>query len=78
MLALLKIFIIITLAILALSAFFGVIAFYIDLHNFKDDKQMSLPRAKLIQKIIEQNELERQKKAEQEVEQKESEENENA
>ena len=76
MLDLLRFFIVAVVAVLVLSGFCGVIAFYIDLHKFKDEKQLSLPRAKLIEKIIEQNELERQKKAEQETDQKESEENE--
>lgn len=51
MLALLKFFIIILLLVLVLSAVFGIIAFFKDLHDFKAEKNLSLPRKKLIQAL---------------------------
>lgn len=64
MLAILTFFLKGLLAVLIVSAFCGLVAFFLDLHRFKGEMQMSLPRAKLIQSIIEAQELERQKKAE--------------
>lgn len=52
MLALLKLFIIILLLVLVLSAFCGIIAFFKDLHDFKAEKNLSLPRKKLIQALV--------------------------
>lgn len=52
-----KFFIIIMIIILLISAFCGVIAFFKDLHEFKSEKQMSLPRRKLIQSILDEQEL---------------------
>lgn len=64
MLAILKFFVLVTLFILAVSAVCGIIAFFRDIHQFKGEQNMSLPRAKLIQKIIEENELARSSAAE--------------
>ena len=52
MLALLKLFIEILLLILVLSAFCGIIAFFKDLHDFKSEKNLSLPRKRLIETLL--------------------------
>lgn len=57
MLNIFKFFIMIMIIILLISAFCGVIAFFKDLHDFKSEKQMSLPRRKLIQAILDEQEL---------------------
>lgn len=57
MLNIFKFFIMIMIIILLISAFCGVIAFFKDLHDFKSKKQMSLPRRKLIQSILDEQEL---------------------
>lgn len=63
MLAILKLFLFALLLVLFISAFCGLVAFFLDLRRYKGEHKMSLPRAKMIQKIIEQDELERQKRA---------------
>ncbi len=63
MVEILKMFIEVVLLVLVVSAVCGLAAFFKDIRRFRGEAQMSLPRAKLIEKIIEQNELERQKKA---------------
>lgn len=60
MVAILKFFILSLIAILALSALCGVIAFFIDLHHFKSEKDLSLPRKRLIQALYEEQEFARQ------------------
>lgn len=60
MVFILKILALSLIVILALSAFFGVIAFFIDLHTFKTEKDLSLPRKRLIQALYEEQELTRQ------------------
>ena len=67
MLEILKLLIEFILLVLVVSAVCGLVAFFRDLKRFKGDLNISLPRAKLIEKIIEQQELERQKKAEEAV-----------
>lgn len=57
MLSILTIFIKFLMLVLAISAFCGVLAFFKDLHNFKSEKQMSLPRRKLIQAILDEQTL---------------------
>lgn len=57
MVAVLKLFVLCLIFILAFSAFCGIIAFFKDLRDYKTDKQLSLPRKKLIQAIIEEQEL---------------------
>lgn len=52
MLALLKLFIEILLLVFILSAVCGIIAFFKDLHDFKSEKNLSLPRKKLIQALV--------------------------
>lgn len=54
MLSILIIFIKFLILVLAISAFCGVLAFFKDLRNFKSEKQMSLPRRKLIQAILDE------------------------
>ena len=63
MLEVLKLFISVILLVLIVSTCCGLAAFFIDLKRFKGEKNMSLPRAKLIEKIIEEGELSRQEKA---------------
>lgn len=57
MIAVLKLFVIWFIIVLVVSAVSGIIAFFKDLHDFKSEKQLSLPRKKLIQAIIEEQEL---------------------
>lgn len=57
MVAVLKLFVICLIIVLVVSAISGIIAFFKDLHDFKSEKQLSLPRKKLIQAIIEEQEL---------------------
>lgn len=57
MIAVLKLFVICFIIVLVVSAVSGIIAFFKDLHDFKSEKQLSLPRKKLIQAIIEEQEL---------------------
>ena len=64
MLEILKLLVEVIAFVLIVSAVCGLVAFSRDLKRFKGDLNISLPRAKLIEKIIEQQELERQKKAE--------------
>ena len=71
MVEILKLLIEVVLLVLIVSAVCGLVAFFRDLKRFKGDLNISLPRAKLIEKIIEQQELEQQKKAEAAKEEKE-------
>ena len=57
MLAFFKFILIWLLIIITISAICGIIAFFIDLHNFKSEKKLSLPRKKLIQAIIDEQAL---------------------
>lgn len=57
MVFILKILVFSLIVILALSAFFGVIAFFIDLHTFKTENDLSLPRKRLIETLYEEQEL---------------------
>lgn len=57
MVAFIKFFLLVVIFVFILCAIFGIIAFFRDLHNFKTNFEMSLPREKLIEKIIEQTEL---------------------
>lgn len=57
MLALLTFFIKSIVFILALSAVFGIVAFFKDLHDFKSEKQLSLPRHKLIESLVLEEQL---------------------
>lgn len=59
MLAILKLFVIILCVVLLFSALFGVVAFASDIKRFKLDTQMSLPRKKLIERYVDQQELEK-------------------
>lgn len=64
MLAILKLFVLSLIVILAISAVLGVIAFFMDLHTFKSEKDLSLPRKRLIESLYEEQEL-KKKTAEQ-------------
>lgn len=57
MLSLLALFLKTLLLILLISAVCGLIAFFIDIMRFKSEKQMNLPRRKLIQKLLDEQEL---------------------
>lgn len=57
MLAILKFFIVALVFILAVSAVLGWVAFLFDIFRFKSEKQMSLPRRKLIEKLLDDQEL---------------------
>lgn len=59
MLAILKLFVMILFVVLFFSALCGVAVFISDIKRFKLDKQMSLPRQKLIERYIDQQELEK-------------------
>lgn len=64
MVAILKLFVLSLIVILAFSAVLGVIAFFMDLHAFKSEKDLSLPRKRLIESLYEEQEL-KKKTAEQ-------------
>lgn len=59
MLAILKLFVIILGIVLIFSALCGVAVFVSDIKRFKLDTQMSLPRKKLIERYVDQQELEK-------------------
>ncbi|MCQ5154399.1 hypothetical protein [Ruminococcus bicirculans (ex Wegman et al. 2014)] len=59
MLAILKFFVIILCVVLIFSALCGVVVFISDIKRFKLDTQMSLPRQKLIERYVDQQELEK-------------------
>ena len=74
MLEILKIFVIALIIVLFFSSVCGIIAFFKDLRDFKSEKQLSLPRKKLIQALLEEEELKKEPANElQENEVKESE-----
>lgn len=60
MVALLKFFVIFLIFVLFFSAFLGLIAFFMDLHSFKSEKDLSLPRKRLIEALFEEQELKKQ------------------
>ncbi len=60
MVAILKFFVLSLIVILAISAVLGVVAFFMDLHAFKSDKDLSLPRKRLIEALYEEHELKKQ------------------
>ncbi len=64
MVAILKLFVLSLIVILTISAVLGVVAFFIDIHAFKSDKDLSLPRKRLIETLYEEQEL-KKKAAEQ-------------
>nr|DAQ76418.1 MAG TPA: SCIMP protein [Inoviridae sp.] len=57
MVAILKLFVLSLIVILAISAVLGVLTFFIDIHAFKSDKDLSLPRKRLIEALYEEQEL---------------------
>lgn len=57
MVAILKLFVLSLIVILAISAVLGVVAFFIDLNAFKSEKDLSLPRKRLIEALYEEQEL---------------------
>ena len=57
MVAILKLFVLSLIVILAISAVLGVVAFFMDLHAFKSEKDFSLPRKRLIESLYEEQEL---------------------
>lgn len=59
MFAILKLFVIIFCIVLIFSALCGVVVFISDIKRFKLDTQMSLPRKKLIERYVDQQELEK-------------------
>ena len=60
MLAILKLFVLSLIVILAISAVLGVVAFFMDLLSFKSEKDLSLPRKRLIETLFEEQELKKQ------------------
>lgn len=64
MVSILKLFVLSLIVILAISAVLGVVAFFIDIHAFKSEKDLSLPRKRLIETLYEEQEL-KKKAAEQ-------------
>ena len=60
MLAFLILFVLSLIVILAISAVLGVVAFFMDLHAFKSEKDLSLPRKRLIETLFEEQELKKQ------------------
>ena len=60
MVAILKLFVLSLIVILAFSAVLGVVAFFIDIHAFKSDKDLSLPRKRLIEALFDEQELNKQ------------------
>lgn len=60
MVAILKLFVLSLIVILAISAVLGVVAFFMDLHAFKSEKDLSLPRKRLIETLYEEQELKKQ------------------
>ena len=64
MVAILKLFVLSLIVILAISAVLGVLTFFIDIHAFKSEKDLSLPRKRLIEALYEEQEL-KKKAAEQ-------------
>lgn len=64
MVAILKLFVLSLIVILAISAVLGVVAFFMDLHAFKSEKDLSLPRKRLIEALFEEQEF-KKKAAEQ-------------
>ena len=59
MLVIFKFFVIILCVVLIFSALCGVVVFISDIKRFKLDTQMSLPRQKLIERYVDQQELEK-------------------
>lgn len=57
MLAILKFFIVSLVLVLAVSALIGWVAFFVDIIRFKSEKQMSLPRRKFIERLMQEQEL---------------------
>ena len=64
MVAILKLFVLSLIVILAISAVLGVLTFFIDIHAFTSEKDLSLPRKRLIEALYEEQEL-KKKAAEQ-------------
>lgn len=64
MVAILKLFVLSLIVILAISAVLGVLTFFIDIHAFKSEKDLTLPRKRLIEALYEEQEL-KKKAAEQ-------------
>ena len=64
MVAILKLFVLSLIVILTISAVLGVVAFFIAIHAFKSEKDLSLPRKRLIETLYEEQEL-KKKAAEQ-------------
>lgn len=60
MVSILKLFILSLIVILTISAVLGVVAFFMDLHAFKSDKDLSLPRKRLIETLYEEQDLKKQ------------------
>lgn len=60
MVALLKFFVLFLIFVLFFSAVFGLIAFFMDLHSFKSEKDLSLPRKRLIEALFEEQDLKKQ------------------
>lgn len=60
MVAILKLFVLSLIVILTISAVLGVVVFFIDIHTFKSEKDLSLPRKRLIEVLYEEQELKKQ------------------
>ena len=45
--------------VIGVSTFVGAVVFVKDIHDFKSDKQMSLPRKRLIESILAEQDLEK-------------------
>ena len=59
MLVILKFFVIILCVVLIFAALCGAVVYISDIKRFKLDTQMSLPRQKLIERYVDQQELEK-------------------
>ena len=60
MVAILKLFVLSLIVILAISAFLGVVAFFMDLHAFKSEKDLTKKKKRLIEALYEEQELKKQ------------------
>jgi succinate dehydrogenase/fumarate reductase cytochrome b subunit len=57
MITFVKFFLFFLAVVLLFSAIFGIIAFFRDLRDFKSEKNMSLSRKKLIEALLDEQEL---------------------
>ena len=60
MVAILKLLVLSLIVILYISEVLGVVAFFMDLHAFKSEKDLLLPRKRLIEALYQEQELKKQ------------------